>query len=235
MEEATVARVIGRFDEGEDGEGDFLGVGSIRKLASTSLSDTDKRYSGKTTPRKVWKEDHWEQTLPASLDDEIPDEEGSGDGDSEGLGLEESDEDDLSAAEEHNAEVMGRAVWQEGKKSRSHSAKTPGFSFQSISDFGKFAKGMDDLGSSEEEEDEEEESGMEEGDLEEDGEGESEEDRAGDKSSEGDGVVMTFSSVKVSVEVEKGRAMKNQITPWDQLFEGWIKLRKVLLTTNQLP
>ncbi|XP_047403419.1 protein AATF [Sciurus carolinensis] len=233
-EEATVARVIDRFDEGEDGEGDFLAVGSIRKLASTSLLDTDKRYSGKTTSRKAWKEDHWEQTLSGSSDDEIPDEEGSGDGDSEGLGLEESDEDDLSAAEEQDAEDDGESSLAGRKKSRSHSAKTPGFSFQSICDFEKFAKGMDDLGSSEEEEDEEE-SGMEEGDLEEDGEGESEEDRAGDKSSEDDGVVMTFSSVKVSEEVEKGRAVKNQIALWDQLLEGRIKLQKALLTTNQLP
>lgn len=64
---------------------------------------------------------------------------------------------------------------------------------------------MDDLGSSEAEE--EEESGMEEGDVEENLEGEREEDR----NSEDDGVVMTFSSVKVSEEVEKGRAVKNQI------------------------
>lgn len=60
---ATAAKVIDRFDEGEDGEGDFQAVGSIRKLASASLLDTDKRYSGKTTSRKAWKEDHWEQTL----------------------------------------------------------------------------------------------------------------------------------------------------------------------------
>lgn len=63
---ATAARVIDRFDEGEDGEGDFLAVGSIRKLASASLLDTDKRYCGRTTSRKAWNEDHWEQTLPGS-------------------------------------------------------------------------------------------------------------------------------------------------------------------------
>lgn len=152
-------------------------------------------------------------SLPSGSDDEIP-EEGSGDGDSEGLGLEESDEDELSAAEEEDAEDDGESSLAGRKKSRNHSAETPGFSFQSISDFEKFAKGMDDLGSNEEEEDEEEESGMEEGDSEEDEEdreGESEEDRTEDKSSEDDGVVMTFSSVKVSEEVEKGRAVKNQI------------------------
>nr|KAF6454355.1 apoptosis antagonizing transcription factor [Rousettus aegyptiacus] len=204
-EEATAARVIDKFDEGEDGEGDFLAVGSIRKLASASLLDTDKRYSGKTTSRKAWKEDHWEHPLSGSSDKEISDEEESGDDDSEGLGLEEFSEAAMSAEEEESG------------------------------DFEKFTEGMDDLGSSEEEEDEEEESGMEEGDGEEDFEGESEEDRAEDRNSEDDGVVMTFSSVKVSEEVEKGRAVKNQIALWDQLLEGRIKLQKALLTTNQLP
>ncbi|XP_045381509.1 protein AATF [Lemur catta] len=236
QEEATAARVIDRFDEGEDGEGNFLAVGSIRKLASASLLDTDERYSGKTTSRKAWKADHWEQTLPGSSEKEISDEEGSGDGDSEGLGLEESDEDDLSAAEEQESGDDGESSLAWRKESRSRPAKTLSFSVQSISDFEKFTEGMDDLGNSEEEEDEEEESGMEEGDSEEDLEGESEEVRAGgDRSSEDDGVVMTFSSVKVSEEVEKGRAVKNQIALWDQLLEGRIKLQKALLTTNQLP
>ncbi|XP_021560222.1 protein AATF isoform X2 [Neomonachus schauinslandi] len=234
-EEATAARVIDRFDEGEDGEGHFLAVGSIRKLASASLLDTDKRYSGKATSRKAWKEDHWEQTLPGSSDKEISDEEESRDGDSDGLGLEGSDEDVMSAAEQEECDndKDSNPAW---KKSRSRPGKTPGFSVQSISDFEKFTEGMDDLGSSEEEEDEEEEeSGMEEGDGEEDSEGESEEDRAEDRNSEDDGVVMTFSGARVSEEVEKGRAVKNQIALWDQLLEGRIKLQKALLTTNQLP
>lgn len=231
-EEATRARVIDRFDEGEEEEGD-LAVSSIRKLAPSSLLDTDKRYSGKTTSRKAWKEDHWEQTLPGSSDKEISDEEGSGDEDSEGLGLEESEEEEeeeeeLSVTEEEDADNdLENSLAQ--KKGRRRSAEKPGFSFQSISDFEKFTEGMDDLGSSEAEE--EEESGMEEGDVEEDLDGEREEDR----NSEDGGVVMTFSSVTVSEEVEKGRAVKNQIALWDQLLEGRIKLQKALLTTNQLP
>ncbi|GAB5580815.1 protein AATF isoform X4 [Prionailurus iriomotensis] len=235
-EEATAARVIDRFDEGEDGEGDFLAVGSIRKLASASLLDTDKRYSGKATSRKAWKEDPWEQTLPGSSDKEIiSDEDESGDGGSEGLGLEGSDEDATSAAEEEECgdDKDSSLAWK--KRIKSCFESTPGFSVQSISDFEKFTKGMDDLGSSEEEEDEEEESGMEEGHGEEDSTNEREEDRAEGRNSEDDGVVMTFSSVRVSEEVEKGRAVKNQIALWDQLLEGRIKLQKALLTTNQLP
>ncbi|XP_060146399.1 protein AATF isoform X3 [Globicephala melas] len=230
---STAAKVIDRFDEGEDGEDDFLAVGSIRKLASASLLDTDKRYSGKTTSRRAWKADHWKQTLPGSSDKEISDEEGSGDGDSEGLGLEESGEDAMSAEELECADGDSSLAWK--KRSRSHSRKASGFSVQSISDFEKFTEGMVDLGSSEDEEDEEQESGMEEGGGEEDFEGESEEDKAEDRTSEDDGVVMTFSEVKVSEEVEKGQAVKNQIALWDQLLEGRIKLQKALLTTNQLP
>lgn len=63
---ATAARVIDRFEEGEDGEGDLLAVGNIRKLASASLLDTDKRYSGKTISRKALKEDQWEHPLSGS-------------------------------------------------------------------------------------------------------------------------------------------------------------------------
>lgn len=233
-EEATAARVIDRFDEGEDGEGDFLAVGSIRKLASTSPLDTDKRYSGKTISRKAWKEDHWEHPLSGS-DKEISDEEESGDGDSEGLGLEESSEDSMSAAEHQECGGDADSSLAQRKGSRSCSRNTPGFSVQNIDDFEKFTEGMDELGSSEEEEDEAEESGMEEGDDEEDFGVEREEDRAEDRTSEDDGVVMTFSSVKVSEEVEKGRAVKNQIALWDQLLEARIKLQKALLTTNQLP
>lgn len=233
-EEATAARVIDRFDEGEDGEGDFLAVGSIRKLASASPLDTDKRYSGKTISRKAWKEDHWEHPLSGS-DKEISDEEESGDGDSEGLGLEESSEDSMSAAEDQERDGDADSSLAQRKESRSCSRNTPGFSVQNIGDFEKFTEGMDELGSSEEEDDEEEESGMEEGDDEEDFEVEREEDRAEARTSEDDGVVMTFSSVKVSEEVEKGRAVKNQIALWDQLLEARIKLQKALLTTNQLP
>lgn len=142
-------------------------------------------------------------SFPSCPDKELSDEEGSGGEDSEG-----SDEDGSAASEEEEEEedtLAGR------RKGRSHSANTAGFHVQSISDFESFTEGMDDLGSSEEEEHEDEESGMEEGEEEEDLEHESEEDAAGDRNSEDDGVVMTFSGGKVSEEVEKGRAVKNQI------------------------
>lgn len=118
----------------------------------------------------------------------------------------------MSAAEEQECEDDG----DRRKGSRSHSGKTPGFSVQHISDFEKFTEGMDDLGSSDEE-DEEEESGVEEGDGEDDLEGASEEDGAEGRNREDDDV-MTFSSVRVSEEVEKGRAVKNQIGLYNMVY-----------------
>ncbi|KAM4701747.1 protein AATF [Discoglossus pictus] len=56
-----------------------------------------------------------------------------------------------------------------------------------------------------------------------------------DSDFEDDGGVLTLSKEKVSKEVEKGQAVKNQIELWDQLLEGRIKMQKALLTANQLP
>nr|XP_023823270.1 protein AATF isoform X2 [Salvelinus alpinus] len=72
--------------------------------------------------------------------------------------------------------------------------------------------------------DDDEESGDE------DGESEEEEIEADDV-----GAVMTFSKEKVDEEVEKGKAVKDQLALWDQLLEGRIKMQKVLLTANKLP
>ncbi|XP_018412279.1 PREDICTED: protein AATF [Nanorana parkeri] len=47
--------------------------------------------------------------------------------------------------------------------------------------------------------------------------------------------VQTFSKEKVSSDVAKGQGIKNQITIWDQLLEGRIKIQKALLSANQLP
>ncbi|XP_069575820.1 protein AATF [Brachyistius frenatus] len=89
-------------------------------------------------------------------------------------------------------------------------------------DFHKLTEDMDDLEMSEEDDDSEEES--------EDGGSDEEEEEE-----EEEGAVCTFSRDKVDEEVEKGRAVKNQLALWDQLLEGRIKVQKVLVTANQLP
>ncbi|KAM9117796.1 protein AATF [Pangshura tecta] len=231
-EEATAARVIDKFDEGGT-EDDILALGNIRKRVSASLLEADKRYSGRAVSRQALQEERWGESLPgAAFDEETSSEKDLDSGDLE----EELDEDILDATadqdDEHSSAKDDQesdlgSDQEEGRETSAH-FQTPKFSFQNIRDFEKFTEGMDDVGSSEEEDEEEED---EEEDDEEEGSNEEESGAA----SEDDGGVVTFSKEKVSEEVEKGKAVKNQIALWDQLLEGRIKLQKVLLTANQLP
>ncbi|KAK1331291.1 hypothetical protein QTO34_009242 [Cnephaeus nilssonii] len=211
-------------------EGRLLPVNSSKKLASASLLDTDKRYSGKTTSRKAWKEDHGSilcQVLLVSgyICIEIID-----------LALERALErllkrPDQVQTPDSNSVVISPTIL--------HSKCTfmPSLTFAGITFYLTFMLGLDlykEISDEEESGDGDSEGlGLEESD--EDAMSVAEEQEAEDRNSEDDGVVMTFSSVKVSEEVEKGRAVKNQIALWDQLLEGRIKLQKALLTTNQLP
>ncbi|XP_078081039.1 protein AATF [Mustelus asterias] len=133
QDEATIAKVIDRFDEGED---DWTFDSKLRKHASVLLSDTDKRYAGKTTSRKALREEGGENSLPGSSDEE-----------------EEQAEDFESTEDDEEEETDVEPLCNTMKKCN--------FDFQKIKDFEKFTEGMDDIGesddSSEEEEEEEEE------------------------------------------------------------------------------
>ncbi|XP_030143969.4 protein AATF [Taeniopygia guttata] len=229
-EEATVAKVIDRFeDETTD---DILPVGNIRKRASASLLEADKRYSGKATSRKALQKELWgdalseEGSAEEALDDWYSVSEGSEEEDSVGT---KGREKPSSAGSE-----------QEDDLEDDEEAKAPEFSSQSITDFEKFTEGMDDAGSSEGEDEEEgeDDADMEEGSEEEEEEefgSENHDDGKETKDNEDDGGVLTFSRGQESEEVEKGKAVRNQLALWDQLMEGRIKMQKVLMTANRLP
>ncbi|NWR67406.1 AATF protein, partial [Bucorvus abyssinicus] len=226
---ATVAKVIDKFeDETAD---DILPVGNIRKKASASLLEADKRYSGKATSRKALQEELWSDALSEegsaeeALDEwysgsEDSEEHGSlGSGTKEKPGSAGSDqENDLEDSKEADPSVT---------------AKAPKFSFQNITDFEKFTEGMDDVESNEGED--EDDASMEEGSDEEEYESETHNDIKETKDSKVDGGIMTFSKGEETEEVEKGNAVKNQLALWDQLLEGRIKMQKALVTVNRLP
>ncbi|XP_041054084.1 protein AATF [Carcharodon carcharias] len=139
QDEATVAKVIDRFDEGED---DWTFNSKLRKHASVLLSDTDKRYAGQTTSRKALREEAGENSLSGCSDEE---EETVDD-------LESTENDEDNEEEETNVEPLCNTM------------KRCNFDFQKIKDFEKFTEGMDDIGESDdsseledEDEDEEEE------------------------------------------------------------------------------
>lgn len=269
-EDATAAKVVDRYDEGGFDD-DILPVGQIRKSVSTSLLDTDKRYSGKTTSRKALEEELWgeaqlfdeqtsdieevdESNLGSDHEEEL-DEEDSETGVKEDRGEDDTYSLDSGQVEQEGPNLSFHIPYPEKyakgmddigseKDDRVEDDDTysldsghleqegPNFSFH-IPYPKKYAEGMDDTASEEEEEDMSTEGSEEEVDSGEDSE--AEEKMADLSESKEDGILLTFSKDKVAEEVEKGKAVKNQIALWDQLLEGRIKLQKVLLTANQLP
>ncbi|XP_053313670.1 protein AATF [Spea bombifrons] len=175
QDEATVAKVIDRFDEGEF-EADSNSIVSLRKRIPTSLSDTDKRYSGKVTSRKDLKAELGENFSDDS--DEEVDEDSIAEGESNDGGTDHEDgeseeefEDNQSTAQETDDEISDTNANQQN---------------------------------------------LEDDDDDDDG-------------------VMTMSKEKISKDVEKGQAIRNQMGIWDHLLEGRIKIQKALLLANQLP
>ncbi|XP_068765700.1 protein AATF isoform X1 [Struthio camelus] len=230
-EEATVAKVIDKFeDETAD---DIFPAGNIRKKASASLLEADKRYMGKATSRKALQEELWGDALSEEGSaEEALDEWSSGSEDLE-------DKDSLDSKAEEKPSSAGSDQEddleedEEKETDLSVKLKAPKFNSQNITDFEKFTEGMDDVGSSEGED--EDEASVEEASDEEEYQNENHGNMKDTKESEDDGGMMTFSKGQVVEEVEKGKAVKNQLALWDQLLEGRIKMQKVLLTANRLP
>ncbi|XP_073695591.1 protein AATF isoform X2 [Garra rufa] len=237
QDEATKAKVIEKFDEaGDDDDDEDLLSGHLRKRSAAVLADSDRRYRGKATSRKdIQKEldgsadddddgDDDEEAENEILDkymkcikgdaDEEEDDDNDDDEEEEDEHVDDEDEED----EEEQGDEEEDVNVDDGSQMSSLISKMKG------TDFMKLTEGMDDLGDSEEEDD----SAASEGESEK-GSEEEEEDE------EGETVLKTFSKEKVDEEVEKGKAVKNQLALWDLMLERRIKMQKALVTANQLP
>ncbi|TSL34520.1 Protein AATF [Bagarius yarrelli] len=219
QDDETKARVIEKFDEGGGGDDDDeedLQVSRLRKRTDALLADSDKRYRGKVTSRKELQQD-----IDGSADSDDDDDEDDQDAntDSEGGQLDQiMDDDEDNFSDDGSSHVSSLVSKMKGTD----------ISFPKETDFRKLTEGMDDLGESE---DEDEGTGEEDEEEEED----SVDDDDDDDDDETEGGVMTFSKEKVDEEVEKGKAVKNQLALWDLMLEGRIKMQKALVTANQLP
>nr|XP_046175710.1 protein AATF [Oncorhynchus gorbuscha] len=209
-DEETKAKVVEAFDEGDDEDEAVVTLSGLRKKAITLLEETDERYLGKATSRK-------------NLLKEI---EGSGEDDDENEEEEEEEDDDadLEDGEAGDDDDDDEEIESDIAKMKSlvSKLKETDITLSSVTDFHKLTEGMDDLGASEDDDEESDE------------DGESEEEEIENEADDVE-AVMTFSKEKVDEEVEKGKAVKDQLALWDQLLEGRIKMQKVLLTANKLP
>ncbi|TKS74142.1 Protein AATF [Collichthys lucidus] len=215
-DEATKAKVIDGFNEDEDSE-DGVGHSALRKHNTSLLSDTDTRYMGKKVSRKQ---------MLMDIEGSPEEEDSIGEGEEEDPVGDEEAEDDEDDDDDEEAEEDD----DDDDEELASKSKVADVSFPQRVDFRKLTEGMDDLGVSEEDDDSDSEI---EGSSEDDDE--MEEDGDDDEDGEDEGTVRTFSQEKVDEEVEKGKAVRNQLTLWDQLLEGRIKMQKVLVTANQLP
>lgn len=218
-DEETKARVIDTFyEEEDDGDEDGVSLSALRKQTDFLLSDTDRRYVGKAVSRKQLMRDmEGSEEDEEDDDDEEDNEEG-----------EEEDEDEEAVEDEEEEEVTG-----EHQESEDEDVNNDGenlddskVTFPKGVDFCKLTEGMDDLGVSEEDDDDEEGSEEEEEESSEDDMEQEEQDEMS---------MQTFSQDKLDEEMEKGKAVKNQLALWDQLLEGRIKMQKAVVTANQLP
>lgn len=71
-DEATIAKVIDRFDEGDNS---LAFDSKLRKQASALLCDTDGRYAGKATSRKAMQEEASEDSLSDDSDEDMTENE----------------------------------------------------------------------------------------------------------------------------------------------------------------
>ncbi|XP_012690326.2 protein AATF [Clupea harengus] len=231
-DEATKAKVIEKFDEGNE-EDDHTSVVGLRKRSTHILEETDRRYAGKATSRKELQkqvagsdEEDDEDDDEGGDSDELEDDLADNDDDEEDMGEEEEEDHEESINSDEDAPVKAKLATK---------LKSTEITFPKETDFRKLTEGMDDLGVSEEEGDSGEEDGDSAGDSEEEDDEEEEEEDDDDDDMEDADAVMTFSKEKVAEEVQKGKAVKNQLALWDQLLEGRIKIQKALATANQLP
>ncbi|KAK9974175.1 hypothetical protein ABG768_022281 [Culter alburnus] len=240
QDEETKAKVIEKFDEGDDDDEELLS-GHLRRRSVAILADGDRRYSGKATSRK-----DLQKELDGSADEDDDDDDDDGDDKEEENELldkylecikdddnddeeEEEDDEDGDDNEEDDDEVGDQDDDNNDDEGDvevdlnvdNSSQMSSLVSKMKGTDFMKLTEGMDDLGDSEEEED----SAASEGESEVGSEEDEEEESA----------LRTFSKEKVDEEVEKGKAVKNQLALWDLMLERRIKMQKALVTANQLP
>ncbi|CAG5861581.1 unnamed protein product [Menidia menidia] len=226
--DVTAARLIEDFNENEE----EAGISVLRKQNISLLSDRDGRYVGNPVSRTKLLMD-----FEASGEDSYDEMEG-GDGEVEEEGEIEDDEDDSVIDEEIDEDVSENSSEDEGENklpgSNSELVKKKVSKIKSADitlDFPKLTKSMNHLEMNREDDDDNEEISDESECSEEDEDSSGGETEGGEEDMAG----CTFLKDETNEEIEKGKAVKNQLALYDQLLEGRIKIQKALVTANQLP
>ncbi|XP_037626965.1 protein AATF isoform X3 [Sebastes umbrosus] len=107
-DEATKAKVVERFTEDDDEDEDEDGLSALRKHNTSLLSETDRRYVGKTVSRKdLLMDDEASGEEEEDDDDEEEEDDDDDDDDDSGEEIEGSDEDDDSMEDDDGEDDDG--------------------------------------------------------------------------------------------------------------------------------
>ncbi|XP_061154169.1 calcium load-activated calcium channel isoform X1 [Syngnathus typhle] len=235
-DEATKARVSDTFagDDDEAAADAEAGIGALRRINAIMPAESDGRYLGKAVSRQQL----FLMDMEQDQDDDLSicnEEDGSAEDLEEDDDNEEADEDEVETdedeveadedeveadedeeeADEDEAEAdedEAEADEDEAEADEDEAEADANVSLAAGVNIHKLTSEMDKPSASEDDSSDETEDDQE-------------EERA----------ISTFSEAKVDEEVEKSRAVRNQLAVWERLLEARIKMQKVLASGNRLP
>lgn len=221
----TSAKLVDEDSEDESNNG-IHERSKLRAKNASFLDDEDQRYLGKKTTRKDLKQErgdidedeHALAELGHMFDGLEGDEDDGSDEDEEMLDGLEGDEDDGSDEDEVEDEGDHEDDVEENNKLENGNS----FTFEDDGDFSKYGDYDED----------DKDSGSENGE-DDDEEAESNDNQSGSEVE--DEGIQKFSSKNISEEIEKGKAVKQQIEVCDKLLENRILVQKVFSKVNRFP
>ena len=210
------------FDDHDESNGNIQkktlkNKSTLRHKNVELLAVSDKRYAGKRISRKDLEED--DQS------------------DSEELADTDENDEDENDIEEFKNKFMKEAS-NRSKKTKTKYEESDEDNSSVNSELDEEDENASDLDGEEESDiDEEEDDGEEEEDGEEEDEEDSNEDEVGsiDDNEENEGDVEKSARNTHDSDINKGKAIQNQLSLWDHLLECRIKLHKGINLSNQLP
>jgi len=239
----TRAQVV--EEDEEDDVHEILGRSQLRNKNVPLLDDQDQRYLGKKVSRRdldgeqddCQNVDENEHALAElghmfeGLDEDVDDDDSGTDNEDE-----ENDDGDATdgddSSDEDNDEEAGE---DEVTEDANNKVPSNGFTFEDDGNFGKYGDYEDDECPSNGSDDDSIDSDGEDIDQGENGPGEDDDDDEEQSEAESEDGIKQIGGQSVEDEIEKGRAVKQQLAIYDKLLENRILVQKVLVKVNRFP
>lgn len=231
----TKAQVVDVIADSERADPNQQTLSKLRARSAASQLDKDPRYKGKKVLRenlKKDKEDDYDPELAKyflidDMDDDGTEEDTADD--EEGVVDENSTEGEESSDDSEKEDEMKKQIHKQLQN------EPEGVTFIDDGDFSKFADDFDEGDESKDEDEDDDNEDEEESDDDKDDDDDDDAEKESEAQNRQEDSLKKFSTENQCEEVKKSLAVKNQLALYDSLFEGRIRLQKVMVGTNQLP